>query len=102
MQTLIWYEALLSRGLHPALVGGSDRHTLFLMGFPTSYIQVETEDVEGVLAGIQARHTFVARTPMETCPRWRNCDRFRLVSMIFSVSSFLCSQSPDASRSVGK
>lgn len=64
VQALIWYEAQLSRGIHLALVGGSDRHTLLMMGFPTTWVRAESETVDGVLEGIRDRHTFVARTPV--------------------------------------
>lgn len=64
MQGLTWYEAHLARGLHVALVGGSDRHTLFMPGFPTTWVRAETRDLQGLLKGIRSRHTFVSRTPV--------------------------------------
>ena len=64
MQALVYYEAQLARGVHVALVGGSDRHVLFPVGFPTTWVQAETADTEGVLAGIRSRRTFVSRTPV--------------------------------------
>ena len=66
VQALAWYEAQLSRGVHVALVGGSDRHTVLLMGFPTTWVNAETPDVDGVIQGIRDRHTFVARTPVSS------------------------------------
>jgi hypothetical protein len=62
-QGLIWYEAMLSRGQHVGLVGGSDRHAIVLPGFPTTYVHAESADVDGVVAGIRARHSYVTRTP---------------------------------------
>ncbi|MFH1463031.1 MAG: CehA/McbA family metallohydrolase [Pseudomonadota bacterium] len=62
-QGLIWYEALLSRGEHVGLVGGSDRHVVILPGFPTTYVQSASADVQGLVDGMRARHTFVTRTP---------------------------------------
>jgi hypothetical protein len=66
MQALLWYEAQLSRGVHAALVGGSDRHTGLPVGFPTTWVLAPAPDEAGVLAGIRARHTFVSRTPAST------------------------------------
>jgi hypothetical protein len=62
-QGLAWYEALLSRGVHVGLVGGSDRHAILLTGFPTTYVQSASPDLQGLLDGMRARHTFVTRTP---------------------------------------
>ena len=62
-QALRMVEAQLALGSHPALVGGSDRHAFFVPGFPTTWVRAESADVAGILAGIAARHTFVARTP---------------------------------------
>jgi hypothetical protein len=64
MQALEMYEAHISRGIHTALVGGSDRHLVFPVGFPTTWIKPEKADVNGVLNGIRKRHTFVARNPV--------------------------------------
>jgi hypothetical protein len=66
VQGLVLYEALLSRGVHVALVGGSDRHVALLPGFPTTWIRAATPDVAGLLQGIRDRHTFVSRTPAST------------------------------------
>ena len=63
-QSLKFYEALLSRGYHVALVGGSDRHTVFDLGFPSTWVRAGGKDVDGVIMGIRARHTFVTRTPV--------------------------------------
>lgn len=63
-QSLKFYEALLSRGYHIALVGGSDRHTVFDIGFPATWVRSDDRTVDGVKDGIRARHTFVARTPV--------------------------------------
>lgn len=62
-QLLAWYEALLSRGVHAALIGGSDHHAFLLPGFPTTWVQSTGSSEEAVLQGIRERHTFVARTP---------------------------------------
>lgn len=64
MQALAWYEAQISRGVHVALVGGSDRHAVFLPGFPTTWVRSETTDEAGIVEGIGLRHTFVSRTPV--------------------------------------
>ena len=63
MQGLVWYEAQLARGVHVALVGGSDRHVLFPVGFPTTWVLADAADSDSVLDGIRARRTFVSRTP---------------------------------------
>jgi hypothetical protein len=62
-QALAWYEAQLSRGIHVALVGGSDRHAVLLPGFPTTWVRSASTDEAGILQGIRDRHTFVSRTP---------------------------------------
>ena len=62
-QALAFYEALLSRGVHLAVIGGSDRHQLVFPAFPTTYVRAESTDLTGLLAGIRARHTYVSRTP---------------------------------------
>ncbi len=62
-QGLSWYEAMLSRGEHVGLVGGSDRHAVILPGFPTTYVRVQSADLQGLLDGMAARHSFVTRTP---------------------------------------
>ncbi len=66
MQALRFYEAQLCLGIHVALVGGSDRHTGFPPGFPTTWVRAEAPGVQGVLDGIRSRHTFVSRTPAST------------------------------------
>lgn len=63
-QALKFYEVLLSRGHHIAVVGGSDRHTVFGIGFPATWIKSTSRDVVGILDAIRARHTFVNRTPV--------------------------------------
>jgi hypothetical protein len=63
MQALTWYEAQLARGVHVAVVGGSDRHAVLLPGFPTTWIRADTVDEDGVVQGIADRRTFVSRTP---------------------------------------
>lgn len=65
-QALTLYEAFLARGVHVALLGGSDRHTLMPVGFPTTWVRVQTVDEAGVVDGIRKRHTFVSRTPAST------------------------------------
>ncbi len=62
-QSMKLYEAQLTLGIHVALVGGSDRHVFFPVGFPTTWVKGESDDVNGVLEGIRKRHTFVGRTP---------------------------------------
>ena len=65
-QSLTMVEAMVARGVHVAVIGGSDRHALVLQGTPTTYVRVEDADgadVDSVLDGIRERHTFVARNP---------------------------------------
>ena len=62
-QALHFYEAGLARGVHVALVGGSDRHAVFPVGFPTTYLRSKTQDVAGLMAAVKARRTFVSRGP---------------------------------------
>ncbi len=62
-QALAWYEAMLSRGIHVGLVGGGDRHAITLPGFPTTYVQAATQDVQGLVDGMRDRHSYVTRTP---------------------------------------
>jgi hypothetical protein len=64
MQILTWYEALLSRGIHTALIGGSDRHLVLPIGFPTTWIHTAEASQTGVIEGIKNRRTFVSRTPI--------------------------------------
>jgi hypothetical protein len=66
VQGLVLYEAMLSRGVHLAVVGGSDRHVALMPGFPTTWVRAATADVAGVLQGVRDRHTFVSRTPAST------------------------------------
>jgi hypothetical protein len=63
MQALELYEAMLSRGVHVALVGGSDRHIGLMPGFPTTWVRASSSGVEGIVEGIRRRRTFVSRTP---------------------------------------
>jgi hypothetical protein len=62
---LALYEAMLARGVHVAVVGGSDRHILFLPAFPATRVLVDGAEpgLEELLAGIRSRHTFVSRSP---------------------------------------
>lgn len=63
-EALVLYEAMLARGVHVAAVGGSDRHVLFLPGFPATRVLVEGAlDLEALLAAIRARRSFVQRSP---------------------------------------
>ncbi len=63
-QALTWVEALLSRGQHPGLVGGSDRHAIVLPGFPTTYVEAESADLPGVIDAMASRRSFVTRSPI--------------------------------------
>jgi predicted metal-dependent phosphoesterase TrpH len=63
-QALAWYEAQLLRGIHLAVIGGSDRHAVLLPGFPTTWIKADSADEAGVVQGIRDRHTFISRTPV--------------------------------------
>ena len=60
---LRFYEAQLTRGIHVALVAGSDRHKIFPVGSPTTWVHTQSDDVSGIMDGIRARHTFVSRNP---------------------------------------
>jgi hypothetical protein len=62
-QALAWYEAQLARGVHVALVGGSDRHAVLMPGFPTTWVRAESSTETGIIEGIRQRRTFVSRTP---------------------------------------
>jgi hypothetical protein len=65
-QSLTMYEAMVARGVHTAVLGGSDRHALVLQGTPTTYVRVvdgTDAAVDDVIEGIGARHTFVSRNP---------------------------------------
>ncbi len=63
-QALAFYQAQLTRGIHPAVVGGSDRHAFFPVGWPTTWAQAGTADAAGVMDAVRARRTFVSRTPL--------------------------------------
>ena len=63
-QALALYQAQLTRGAHPAVVGGSDRHAFFPVGWPTTWVRAETADTDGVMGAIRDRETFVSRTPL--------------------------------------
>jgi hypothetical protein len=62
-QGLVWYEAQLARGLHRALIAGSDRHAVLLPGFPTTWVRADGDDQQAILDGIRSRRTFLSRTP---------------------------------------
>lgn len=62
-QALRFWYATLASGLHPAPVGGGDRHLLFPAGLPTTYVAAAEATPEAVLAGIDAGATFVSRSP---------------------------------------
>ena len=62
-QILRFYEAMLARAIHVAVVGGSDRHMFFMVGFPTTWVKPDGEDYPGVVNGIHNRHTFISRSP---------------------------------------
>lgn len=63
-QALAFYQAQLTRGAHPAVVGGSDRHAFFPVGWPTTWVQADAADAAGVMDAVRARRTFVSRTPL--------------------------------------
>ena len=65
-QSLTFYEAMLARGVHVAVIGGSDRHVLVLPGFPTTWIRAQERTIAGLIQGIRDRHTFLSRTPVST------------------------------------
>lgn len=63
-QILRFYEAMLARDVHVALVGGSDRHMMFMIGFPTTWIKPAGPGSDGLVEGMRNRHTFVSRAPV--------------------------------------
>lgn len=62
-QALRFWQETLSSGLHPAPVGGGDRHMIFPAGLPTTYVATAEASPAGVLAGIAGGATFVSRGP---------------------------------------
>src|SRR3954447_7975490 len=65
---LRFWEAILDRGAHVAVTGGSDSHWKSTVagqgpGQPTTWVYVEDRSVPGVLAGLKAAHTFVSAEP---------------------------------------
>lgn len=62
-QAVRFWQAYLSRGVHVPPVGGSDRHALFPIGLPTTYVHAPSRDEAGVIAGLRAGSTFVSRSP---------------------------------------
>src|SRR3954469_6254545 len=65
---LRFWEALLDRGAHVAVTGGSDSHWKSTVagqgpGQPTTWVYVDDRSVPGVLAGLKAAHTFVSAEP---------------------------------------
>ncbi|MBI5528220.1 MAG: CehA/McbA family metallohydrolase [Deltaproteobacteria bacterium] len=58
-----FFEANLTTGRFIAPTSGSDRHTMFMPGFPTVWVRAPKHTVEGIVDGIRARHTFVTRSP---------------------------------------
>ncbi len=73
-QAMIFWQYHLSAGLHPAPVGGGDRHMLLPAGLPSTYVhQARKPEFDGkhgkevgpagILGGIAAKETFVSRSP---------------------------------------
>lgn len=69
----LWY-GMLTRGLHPAAVGGGDRHMIVMPGLPTTYVRRPDAPAfadrrgrelgpDGIVEGIRAGGTFVSRGP---------------------------------------
>jgi hypothetical protein len=58
-----FWEAGLTAGLNTAPVGGSDRHELFMPGYPTTWVLAEQYTASGIIDGISKRHTVVSRSP---------------------------------------
>lgn len=69
----LWY-GLLTRGHHPALLGGSDRHMLVPPALPTNYVRRPDDPAfasrqgrqlgaDGLVAGMRAGATFVSSSP---------------------------------------
>ena len=63
-QARVWYEAQLALGIHIGLVGGSDRHAVFMMGAPATWVLADSREETAIVDGILARHTFVSRNPV--------------------------------------
>ncbi len=63
-QMLRFYEAMLAREMRIAVVGGSDRHGFFMIGYPTTWVKPDGEDYPGVVNGIRNRNTFISRSPV--------------------------------------
>jgi len=72
---LRFWENHLTAGLHVAPIGGSDRHMLVAAALPTTYIHPPKAWIqglekpselafEGIVAGIDAGHTFISRSPI--------------------------------------
>jgi hypothetical protein len=69
----LWY-GLLTRGHHPALLGGSDRHMIVPPALPTNYVRHPDDPAfagrtghdlgaDGIVAGFHAGATFVSSSP---------------------------------------
>lgn len=62
-QAVRFWQGLLAQGRHVPVVGGGDRHMLLPAGLPTTYVAAAEPTAAGVLAGLDAGHTFVSRAP---------------------------------------
>ncbi|MDP6931425.1 MAG: CehA/McbA family metallohydrolase [Myxococcota bacterium] len=62
-QAIRFWQAWLSLDVHVPPVGGGDRHMIFPAGLPTTYVQADAQDADGVLGGIASGATFVSRSP---------------------------------------
>ncbi len=73
-QALWFWYGMLTRGYHPALLGGSDRHMIVPPAVPTTYVEKPGDAAfaklsgkalgyQGIVAGIRAGATFVSSSP---------------------------------------
>ena len=64
-RALRFWQGHLTGGLHPAVIGGSDRHMVVPAALPTTYVRRAEglDGPEGVLQGIRDGGTFVSRSP---------------------------------------
>ncbi len=67
-RALRFWQNHLTAGLHPAVIGGSDRHMVVPAALPTTYVRPpeglrNDPDVASVVEGIREGGTFISRNP---------------------------------------
>ena len=62
-QAIAYWEELLGRGQRLAAVGGSDRHQIWLPGYPTTWVLAPSAKQADVIAAIRAGRTVVSEGP---------------------------------------